>query len=100
MGIFSMSSHLSAQANISTLTFLAEECALFLSEKAPAKHGVASTALVDLKRDYVQVIDLGLFELSLRTNDKVSFKSLLSKMFDSFVVLVIFDLFGQFSSFF
>lgn len=67
-----MSSHLSAQANSSTLRFIAEEGALFLSEKAPPRDGIASLAPADLKRDYVRVIDLGLFELSLRTNDKVS----------------------------
>ncbi|KAI4468684.1 autophagy-related 2 isoform a [Holotrichia oblita] len=62
--------HLSAQANTSTLRFIAEECDLFLSEKAPSRNGIPSSAPVDLKRDYVNVIELGLFELSLRTNDK------------------------------
>lgn len=71
VGNFSMSSHLSAQANTSTLRFIFEECGLFLSEKAPPRHGTASSAPVDLKRDYVNVINLGLFELSLKTNDKV-----------------------------
>lgn len=71
VGNFSMSSHLSAQANTSTLRFIFEECGLFLSEKAPPRNGIASSAPVDLKRDYVSVIDLGLFELSLKTNDKV-----------------------------
>ncbi|KAI4468676.1 autophagy-related 2 isoform a [Holotrichia oblita] len=70
LGNFSMSSHLSAQANTSTLRFIAEECDLFLSEKAPSRNGIPSSAPVDLKRDYVNVIELGLFELSLRTNDK------------------------------
>ncbi|CAG9820878.1 unnamed protein product [Phaedon cochleariae] len=72
VGNFSMSSHLSAQANSSTLRFIFEECGLFLSERAPPKNGVASSAPVDLKRDYVNVIELGLFELSLKTNDKKS----------------------------
>ncbi|KAG5882217.1 hypothetical protein JTB14_024728 [Gonioctena quinquepunctata] len=72
IGNFSMSSHLSAQANSSTLRFIFEECGLFLSEKAPPKRGVASSAPVDLRRDYISVIELGLFELSLRTNDKRS----------------------------
>lgn len=67
-----MSSHLSAQANSSTLRFIAEECALFLSDKAPPRDGISSIAPADLKRDYVRVIDLGLFEVSLRTNDKKS----------------------------
>lgn len=65
-----MSSHLSAQANSSTLGFIAEECALFLSDKSPPRDGIASLGPVDLRRDYIRVIDLGLFELSLRTNDK------------------------------
>lgn len=67
-----MSSHLSAQSNCSTLRFIAEEGALFLSDKAPSRDGIASLAPADLQRDYVCVIDLGLFELSLRTNDKKS----------------------------
>ncbi|KAF5280262.1 hypothetical protein FQR65_LT03070 [Abscondita terminalis] len=72
MGNFTMSSHLSAQANSSTLRFIFEECALFLSEKAPPKSGIPSMITLDLKRDYINVIDVGLFELSLKTNDKVS----------------------------
>ncbi|KAJ8967899.1 hypothetical protein NQ317_015421 [Molorchus minor] len=40
IGNFSMSSHLSAQANSSTLRFIFEECGLFLSEKAPPRNGV------------------------------------------------------------
>lgn len=67
LGNFSMSSHLSGQANSSTLHFIAEECGLFLSESK--NNGVAP---VDLKRDYVNVIDVGLFELSLKINDKKS----------------------------
>ncbi|KAF5283909.1 hypothetical protein FQA39_LY04729 [Lamprigera yunnana] len=72
MGNFTMSSHLSAQANTSTLRFIFEDCALFLSEKAPPKSGIPSLISVDLKRDYINVIDIGLFELSLKTSDKVS----------------------------
>lgn len=71
LGNFTVSSHLSAQANTSTLRFIAEDCSLFLSEKAPAKSGIPSSAPVDLKKDYVNVVELGLFELSIRTNDKV-----------------------------
>ncbi|CAG9863843.1 unnamed protein product [Phyllotreta striolata] len=72
IGNFSMSSHLSAQSNTSTLRFIFEECAMFLSEKAPPKNGKASLAPVDLVKDYVNVLELGLFELSLRTTDKRS----------------------------
>lgn len=67
-----MSSHFSANANCSTLRFIFEECNLFLSEKSPPRNGIASVAPVDLKRDYVNVIELGLFELSLKTSDKVN----------------------------
>lgn len=66
-----MSSHLTAQANTSTLRFIAEDCGLFLSDRAPPKVGVASLAAVDLCKDYVSVVDLSLFELSLRLSDKV-----------------------------
>lgn len=66
-----MSSHLAAQANTSTLRFITEDCVLFLSEKSPPKNGIPSSSPVDLKRDYVSIVDLGLFELSLKTNDKV-----------------------------
>lgn len=65
MGNFSMSFHLAAQTNMTTLRFIAEECAIFLSDKVVKKS-------VDLRRDYVCVVDFGLFELSLRTADKVS----------------------------
>lgn len=76
LGSFSMSSHLTAQANTSTLRFIAEDCGLFLSDRAPSKNGVPSTAPVDLKNDFVSVLDLSLFELSLRLSDKVYFISM------------------------
>ncbi|CAH1999640.1 unnamed protein product [Acanthoscelides obtectus] len=72
VGNFSLSSHISAHANSSTLRFIFEDCNLFLSERAPPRNGVASSAPVDLKRDYVNVIEVGLFELSLKTSDKKS----------------------------
>ncbi|KAB0799030.1 hypothetical protein PPYR_06910 [Photinus pyralis] len=72
MDNFTMSSHLSAQANTSTLRFIFEDCALFLSEKSPPKAGVPSLTPIDLKRDYINVIDVGLFELSLKTTDRTS----------------------------
>lgn len=77
VGNFSMSSHLSSSANFSTLRFIFEECGLFLSEKNPPRNGVASLAAVDLKRDYVNLIELGLFELCLKTSDKVNMNILL-----------------------
>lgn len=70
LGNFSMSSHLAAQVNTSTLRFIAEECYLFLSDKAPPKGRLPSIAPVDLRRDYVCVVELSLFELSLRLSDR------------------------------
>ncbi|XP_050294529.1 autophagy-related protein 2 homolog A isoform X2 [Anthonomus grandis grandis] len=72
IGAFSLSSHLTAAANTSTLTLMFEDCGLFLSDKAPPKNGVASTVKVDLQRDYINVLELGLFEISIRTTDKQS----------------------------
>lgn len=69
MGNFSMSSHLSALANTSTLRFIAEECNLFISDK-PISQTIP--AHVILNKDYICVVDVGLFELSLRINDKVN----------------------------
>ncbi|XP_066992632.2 autophagy-related protein 2 homolog A [Anabrus simplex] len=58
MGSFSVSSNIAAQTSTSTLRFIAEDAALFISDKTRPQ--------VDLRRDYVCVLDLGLFELSLR----------------------------------
>lgn len=63
LGNFSVSSNIAAQTNTSTLRFIAEDIALFISNKI-GKH-------VNLKQDYVCVMDVGLFELSLRLNDKM-----------------------------
>lgn len=70
LGNFSMSSHLAAQVNTSTLRFIAEECYLFLSDRAPPKGNIPSIAPVDLRHDYVCIVELSLFELSLRLSDK------------------------------
>ncbi|XP_032665002.1 autophagy-related protein 2 homolog A isoform X2 [Odontomachus brunneus] len=64
LGNFSVSSNIAAQTNTSTLRFIAEEIALFVSDKTSGK-------CVDLKRDYVCMMNLGLFELSLRLNEKM-----------------------------
>lgn len=61
---FSVSSNIAAQTNTSTLRFIAEEVALFVSDKLSNKN-------IDLRRHYVCVMNLGLFELSLRLNDKM-----------------------------
>ncbi|CAK9813594.1 Autophagy-related protein 2 homolog B [Anthophora quadrimaculata] len=63
LGNFSVSSNITAHTSTSTLRFIAEDIALFISKKLGKS--------VDLKRDYVCVMDVGLFELSLRLNDKM-----------------------------
>lgn len=63
LGNFSVSSNIAAHTNTSTLRFIAEDIALFISNKLGKN--------VDLKRDFVCVMDVGLFELSLRLNDKM-----------------------------
>ncbi|XP_011343662.1 autophagy-related protein 2 homolog B isoform X2 [Ooceraea biroi] len=64
LGNFSVSSNITAQTNTSTLRFIAEDVALFISNKLREN-------AVDLKRDYVCVMNFGLFELSLRLNEKM-----------------------------
>lgn len=70
LGNFSMSSHLAAQVNTSTLRFIAEECYLFLSDKVSVRGRLPSLAPIDLRRDYVCIVELSLFELSLRLSDR------------------------------
>lgn len=81
IGSFSISSHLSAVANTSTLTMIFEDCGLFLSDKHPPKDGACSTVKVDLERDYVNVIEIALFEISIKTTDKVQYYYGVVKMF-------------------
>lgn len=63
LGSFSVSSNIAAQTSTSTLRFIAEDIGLFISNKLGKN--------VDLRKDYVCVMDVGLFELSLRLNDKM-----------------------------
>ncbi|XP_011503827.1 PREDICTED: autophagy-related protein 2 homolog A [Ceratosolen solmsi marchali] len=63
LGSFSVLSNIAAQTNTSNLRFIAEDMALFISDKIGK--------VVDLRHDYVCVMDLGLFELSLRLNEKM-----------------------------
>ncbi|XP_069689778.1 autophagy-related protein 2 homolog B isoform X2 [Periplaneta americana] len=67
VGSFSISSNIAAQTSTSTLRFIAEDAALFISDKTGPRH---LTTSIDLRKDYVCVLDLGLFELSLRLSDK------------------------------
>ncbi|XP_014205961.1 autophagy-related protein 2 homolog B [Copidosoma floridanum] len=60
---FGISSNIAAQTNTSTLRFISENVALFISDKL--------STYVDLRNDYVCVMDFGLFELSLRLNEKM-----------------------------
>lgn len=64
-GNFSISSNIAARTKTSTLRFIAEETNLFISEKC-SKH----VDDINLRKDYISVIDLGLFELSLRLSDQ------------------------------
>ncbi|CAG4954291.1 unnamed protein product [Parnassius apollo] len=74
LGNFSVSSNLIPETNTSYLRFLAQECTLFLSHLTGSKANTTvpqdDDKAPDIKRDYVCVIDVGLFELSLRTEDK------------------------------
>jgi autophagy-related protein 2 len=62
LGSFSISSNIAAQTRSSSLRFIAEEGALFISDRT-------RPGAVELKRDYVCVLQLGLFELSLRLSE-------------------------------
>nr|XP_012226127.1 PREDICTED: autophagy-related protein 2 homolog B isoform X1 [Linepithema humile] len=64
LGNFSVSSNITAQTNTSTLRFIAEDVALFISDRLREKS-------VNLRRNYVCVMNFGLFELSLRLNDRM-----------------------------
>lgn len=66
-GSFSISSNIAAQTSTSTLRFMAEDAALFISNKTGPRH---LSSPVDLQKDYVCVLDWGLFELSLRLCDR------------------------------
>jgi hypothetical protein len=63
LGSFSVSSNLAAQTRSSSLRFIAEEGSFFISDKV----NVAKNP--DLAKDYVSVLTLGLFELSLRLSE-------------------------------
>ncbi|KAL0269663.1 UNVERIFIED_CONTAM: hypothetical protein PYX00_007315 [Menopon gallinae] len=67
VGNFNISSNMAAQTNSSTLRFIAEEAAFFISDKAGNKMKYTPP---DIRRDYVCVGEIGLFELSLRLCEK------------------------------
>uniref|UniRef100_A0A8D8U0S0 Autophagy-related protein 2 n=3 Tax=Cacopsylla melanoneura TaxID=428564 RepID=A0A8D8U0S0_9HEMI len=66
LGSFSICCNIVSRTSSSTLRFIAEDIGLFLSNKT---RGARS---VDLKQDYVCVIEIGLFELSVRVSDAPS----------------------------
>ncbi|RVE41481.1 hypothetical protein evm_013868 [Chilo suppressalis] len=74
LGNFSVSSNLIAETNTSCLRFLIQECTLFLAYVHNTKPQVLVPAdddkHPDVNKDYICVVDLGVFELSLRMNDK------------------------------
>ncbi|KAG6455439.1 hypothetical protein O3G_MSEX009232 [Manduca sexta] len=75
LGNFSVSSNLIAATNTSCLRFLAQECTLFLYHLHNTKPNVVpqdDDKLPDVNKDYVCVVDVGLFELSLRMEDKTN----------------------------
>lgn len=67
VGNFNISSNMAAQTNSSTLRFIAEEAAFFISGKTGNKIKYTPP---DIKKDYVCVGEIGLFELSLRLCEK------------------------------
>lgn len=68
VGSFSISSNIAEKTKTSTLRFMAEDACLLLAEKASSGDSIG----IDLCRDYVCVLDLGLFELSLRLSDRAN----------------------------
>jgi autophagy-related protein 2 len=75
LGSFSITSHLSAEIDSSTLRFIAEDCILFLCQKTLKKKGVPYSGPIDLRREYVKVIEFGLFEFCLKMSDKKNTKT-------------------------
>lgn len=60
MGTFSVSSNITVESNVSLLRFIIDDAALYLSDKCSGAANI---------RNYVCVVDLGMFELSLFTSD-------------------------------
>lgn len=67
---FNISSNITTKTPTSILRFIAEEASLFISNKNCDKGDQPENLSIDLRNDYVCVVDLGLFELSLRLTDK------------------------------
>lgn len=67
LGNLSISSNITARTKTSTLRFIAEETSLFISNKVKNNNSPPN-----LKEEYISVIQLGLFELSLRISDQAN----------------------------
>nr|XP_018917848.1 PREDICTED: autophagy-related protein 2 homolog B isoform X1 [Bemisia tabaci] len=67
-GSFNLSSNIVARTSSSTLRFMAEEVALALTDKV----SVTSGRTLNVKKDYICVVKLGLFELSLRKTENAN----------------------------
>lgn len=66
---FNISSNITAKTSTSILRFIAEEACLFISNKVNEDRDRPENLTIDLRNDYVCVVDMGLFELSLRLTD-------------------------------
>lgn len=77
---FNISSNITTKTSTSILRLIAEEGSLFLSKKVDAPNDVPENLSLNLRKDYVCVIEMGLFELSLRLTDgaesKLTFSSI------------------------
>lgn len=76
LGNFSVSSNLITETNTSCLRFLAQECTLFLNYIHGARPNTAvpqdNDKMPDLTKDYICVMEVELFELSLRMENKTN----------------------------
>lgn len=71
LGSFSMTSSLSEVSKGSKLRFLAEDCDLYISKENPPIDGIASNIPINIRREYINIITMNIFELGLIMNEKV-----------------------------
>lgn len=71
LGSFNMTSNVNEGRGGSKLRFLAEDCDLYISQEHPPESGVASTVPINIRKEYINVVNMNSFELSLTTNDRV-----------------------------
>ncbi|XP_074042301.1 autophagy-related 2 isoform X2 [Leptinotarsa decemlineata] len=72
MDNFSITTNVSSLTSSSTASFTLEEIALLFSERSPPIDGKASSAPINLKRDYFHVVGLGCLDFSLKINEKAT----------------------------